>query len=65
MERVLCSATVDTVKPSTPKTIGVFKVFVWGKAPHDQQRTYEIKARNENVAAQEGISRFVKEMQGS
>jgi hypothetical protein len=63
MSRVLASAIVDAIKPSTPKTIGHFKVEVWGKAPYDYVRVYEIMAKNDTIAAQEGIRRFVAEME--
>jgi hypothetical protein len=63
MTRVLASAVVDVIKPSTPVMLGRFKVEVWGKAPHDYVRHYEIIAKNDTIAAQEGIRRFVDEME--
>lgn len=63
MERVLASATVDVIKPATPVTIGNFRVEVWGQPPYDYVRQYEIQAKNDTVAAQEGIRRFVAEME--
>lgn len=63
MERVLASAIVDVLKPSTPKTLGSFRVEVWGKAPYDCVRHYDIIAQTDTVAAQEGIRRFVREME--
>ena len=63
MARVLASAVVDAIKPSTPVMLGRFKVEVWGKAPYDYVRIYEIMAKNDTVAAQEGIRRFVEEME--
>jgi hypothetical protein len=63
MSQVLASAVVDIIKPSTPTTIGNFRVEVWGQPPYDFVRTYEILAKSDNVAAQEGIQRFVKEME--
>jgi hypothetical protein len=63
MPRVLASAVVDVIKPSTPVRIGRFKVEVWGKAPYDYVRTYEIMAKSDTIAAQEGIRRFVSEME--
>jgi hypothetical protein len=63
MNQVLASAVVDIIKPSTPTTIGNFRVEVWGQPPYDFVRTYEILAKSDNVAAQEGIQRFVKEME--
>ena len=63
MAQVLASATVDVIKAATPVTVGRYSVEVWGKEPYDYVRRYEIIAKNENVAAQEGIARFVAEMQ--
>ena len=62
MQQVLASAVVDVIKPSTPVRIGNFKVEVWGQAPYDYVRTYEIMAKSDTMAAQEGIQRFVQEM---
>jgi hypothetical protein len=65
MGQVLASAIVDIIKPATPKTIGNFRVEVWGKAPYDYVRHYDIMAKNDTIAAQEGIRRFVHEMETS
>lgn len=64
-ERVLANAIVDVIKPSTPRGLGMFKVEVWGKPPFDFTRTYEIQAKSDNIAAREGIERFVKEMEAA
>jgi hypothetical protein len=37
-------------------------VEVWGDWPHDFTRRYEIDAKSDTMAAQEGIRRFVDEM---
>jgi hypothetical protein len=63
MSRVLAKAVVDVVREPTPKTIGCFKVEVWGEDPHDYVRHYEILAKSDTLAAQEGIQRFVQEME--
>lgn len=63
MPRVLASATVDVIRPPMPPAAGIFSVKVWGKAPYDQTRIYEIRAKNDTNAAQQGIDRFVKEME--
>lgn len=60
---VFASATVEVITPNTPKRIGNFRVEVWGKAPHDFVRHYEIMAQSDTMAAQEGIRRFVEEME--
>ena len=63
MAQVLASATVEVMKPNTPKTIGNFRVEVWGQDPYDFVRHYEIMAQSDTIAAQEGIRRFVAEME--
>lgn len=63
MVQVLANAVVDVIKPSTPVTIGNFRVEVWGLEPYDYVRVYEIMAKSDTIAAQEGIRRFVEEMQ--
>jgi hypothetical protein len=63
MVQVLANAVVDIVKPSTPKGLGLFRVEVWGKPPYDYTRTYEIQTKSDTLAAQEGIRRFVDEME--
>jgi hypothetical protein len=60
---VLANATVDVIKSATPQGQGLFRVKVWGQPPFDETRFYDIQATNENVAAQQGIRRFVFEME--
>jgi hypothetical protein len=61
---VFASAIVDVLRPSTPKGLGLFRVECWGRAPHDYVRTYEIQAKTDTIAAQEGIRRFVADIEG-
>ena len=63
MSRVLASAIVDVITPNTPVRIGNFRVEVWGQSPYDYVRHYEIMAQSDTIAAQEGIRRFVAEME--
>jgi len=63
MPQVLASATVDVITPNTPVRIGNFRVEVWGQDPYDYVRHYEIMAQSDTIAAQEGIRRFVAEME--
>ena len=63
MERVLASATVDVLTPSGPLVLGFYRIEVWGQPPHDVRRVYKIYAKDETRAAQEGIQRFVDEME--
>lgn len=62
-EFIGASAVVDVIRPATPRTLGAFKVEVWGREPHDYVRIYDISARNDTLAAQQGIKRFVKEIE--
>jgi hypothetical protein len=62
-QRVLASAVVDVLRDPPPKGLGTYKVEVWGKPPFDFVRTYEIQAKSDNIAAREGIDRFVSEME--
>jgi hypothetical protein len=63
MPQVLANAVVDVVKPATPVGLGLFRVEVWGKEPYDYTRVYEIQAKSDTLAAQDGINRFVTEME--
>jgi hypothetical protein len=63
MTQVLASAIVDVIKPASPVGLGLFRVEVWGKEPYDYTRHYEIQAKTDTLAAQEGIRRFVAEME--
>ena len=62
--RIFCNATVDVIDapPAHGKGLGKFKVEVWGREPHDYVRIYEIAARDDNMAAREGLDRFVAEI---
>jgi hypothetical protein len=57
-QRVLCQAVVDP----HPLALDRWLVTVEGKPPHDETRSYCIKATSDTIAAQEGIARFVAEM---
>jgi hypothetical protein len=63
MSQILANAVVDIIKPATPIGLGLFRVEVWGKEPYDYTRVYEIQAKSDTLAAQDGINRFVKEME--
>ena len=60
---IQASAVVDVITPNTPKRIGNFRVEVWGQSPYDYVRHYEIMALSDTIAAQQGIARFVAEME--
>ena len=63
MQRVLANAIVDVIQEPTHFTMGKFEIKVWGKEPYDYVRHYEISAKTDTVAAQEGLRRFVEEME--
>lgn len=62
-ERILCRATVDVDQAPTPVCLGVFRVEVFGEPPHDYVRTYTIQAKSDTMAAQEGLRRFVEDIE--
>lgn len=61
---IRANATVDVIRPASPTgdRLGRFRVEVWGIAPHDFVRVYEISAADDNIAAREGLDRFVAEI---
>lgn len=63
MQRVLCNAFVDPIILPEKNSPGTFRVEVWGRSPHDYTRFYKIDAKDDNIAAQEGIRLFVEEME--
>lgn len=63
LPRILANAIVDVDKHPTPVALGQFRVEVWGQEPHDYVRTYQISAKSDTLAAQEGLRRFVEEIE--
>jgi hypothetical protein len=63
MDQVLANAVVDVITAATPQRIGNFRVEVWGQPPYDYVRNYEIMAKSDTIAAQQGIQRFVSEVE--
>lgn len=61
---IYANAVVDVIDAPPPHGhgLGLFKVTVWGKEPHDYVRVYEIQGKDDNMAAREGIDRFVDEI---
>ena len=61
---IKANAVVDVVTPPPPHGAGLgeFDVQVWGEHPHDYVRKYRIRAASDNMAAREGIERFVTEI---
>jgi len=58
------NAVVDVIdaSPAHGHGLGLFKVTVWGKEPHDYVRVYEIRGKDDNMAAREGLERFVEDI---
>ena len=65
MTQVRCRAIVKVVQEAVPPFVGLtgYRVEAWGDEPHDFVRVYTIDAKTATVAAQEGIRRFVEEME--
>lgn len=63
MTRILANAIVDVDKAPTERGLGQYRVEVWGREPHDYTRAYTIHAKSDNLAAQEGLRRFVEEIE--
>lgn len=60
---ILCKAFVEIIRPSTPHREGDYEVIVMGEPPHDYMRTYRITAKDDSMAARNGIDRFVFEIE--
>ncbi|CAB4130631.1 hypothetical protein UFOVP120_19 [uncultured Caudovirales phage] len=56
-------AIVDVLRDPSPIGMGSFRVEVWGDEPHDYVRVYTINAASDTLAAQEGLRRFVDEIE--
>jgi hypothetical protein len=59
---ILANAIVDVERKPTERGLGVFRVEVWGRQPHDYVRVYTIEAKSDTLAAQEGLRRFDAEI---
>ena len=61
---IYANAVVDVIDapPAHGQGLGLFKVTVWGKEPNDYVRVYEIQGKDDNMAAREGLERFVNEI---
>lgn len=57
---ILCNATADQLRGGS---VPLWSIEVQGLSPHDHRRVYEIEAKSDTLAAQEGIRRFVEEME--
>ena len=52
------SAIVDIIEERAAPALSRWRVEVWGKEPNDYTFVYEISAKSEREAAQEGLERF-------
>lgn len=61
---ILANSVVDVIDapPAHGHGLGKFRVTVYGKEPHDYVRIYEIQAKDDNVAAREGLDRFLDDI---
>ena len=61
---ILANSVVDTLEdaPAHGQGLGKYRVTVYGVAPHDYVRIYEIQARNDSIAAREGLDRFLEDI---
>lgn len=62
---IFANAVVDPIFVALPPFKGPsrFRVEVWGREPHDFVRIYEVQAKDDNVAAKEGLRLFVEEIE--
>lgn len=56
------TAHVETRIPPAGKLLGVFRVEVVGRQPHDYARVYTIRAKNEQAAVFESFEKFHDEI---
>lgn len=63
-EMIRARSVVDVLQQASPasKELSRYRVECWGEKPHDFVRIYTISARSEDVAAREGLDRFVEEV---
>lgn len=59
---ILANAIVDVERDPTDRSLGAYRVEVWGREPHDYVRVYTIEAKSDTLAAQEGLRRFDEEI---
>ena len=61
---IYANAVVDVIDapPAHGQGLGKFKVTVWGQEPNDYVRVYEIQAKDDNMAAREGLDRFADDI---
>jgi hypothetical protein len=65
MQQVLAKAIVDVLWNALGDNPARFVVSVWGEPPYNVTRIYEIDAESDTIAAQDGIRRFVAEMEAA
>lgn len=61
-QMIYANAIVDVINEPDGVKLGLYRVEVWGREPHDYTRVYSISAKDDNMAAREGLDAFVKEI---
>ena len=56
------SAIIEVLRRPSPVGLGLFRVEVWGREPHDYVRVYTVEAKSDNLAAQEALRQFGDEI---
>jgi len=61
---IYANAVVDVIDkpPAHGQGLGKFTVTVYGREPHDYVRIYQISGKSEDVAAREGLEKFVSDI---
>lgn len=57
------NAIVDVEREPEGNLLGIYKVEVWGREPHDYVRRYSIRAKSDTMAAQEALQKFSDEIE--
>ena len=56
------SAVIEVLRRPSPVGLGLYRVEVWGREPHDYVRSYTVEAKSDNLAAQEALRQFGEEI---
>ena len=52
------SAIIEVLRRPSPVGLGLFRVEVWGRDPHDYVRVYTVEAKSDTLAAQDALRQF-------
>jgi hypothetical protein len=56
------SAIIEVLRRPSPVGLGLYRVEVWGREPHDYVRSYTVEAKSDTLAAQDALHRFGEEI---